>query len=122
MELALAPTLASSAAVPTRPNRATQRSVPAFLNKLYRCANRPTRGARRETLSLRIASVPCLEPAQENDSHGDADTATPCSMVSDTSTDDLIRWSEDGESFFGPFHPVARPAMMSNLSLSHAGR
>lgn len=36
MELALAPTLAQQAPVPTRPNRATQRSVPAFLNKLYR--------------------------------------------------------------------------------------
>ncbi|GAA5992190.1 hypothetical protein JCM10908_001811 [Rhodotorula pacifica] len=59
MELALAPALAAQAPIPTRPNRATQRSVPAFLNKLY-------------------------------------------SMVSDQSTDDLIRWSDDGDSFFVP--------------------
>ncbi|TKA53537.1 hypothetical protein B0A53_03828 [Rhodotorula sp. CCFEE 5036] len=59
MELALAPTLAAQPPVPTRPNRATQRSVPAFLNKLY-------------------------------------------SMVADQSTDDLIRWSDDGDSFFVP--------------------
>ncbi|BGO94937.1 hypothetical protein NBRC10512_000616 [Rhodotorula toruloides] len=67
LELALAAPLASSShqltvpasALPTKPNKATQRAVPAFLNKLY-------------------------------------------SMVSDPETDDLIRWSEDGDSFFVP--------------------
>ncbi|GAA5869340.1 hypothetical protein JCM3774_004210 [Rhodotorula dairenensis] len=59
MELALAPSLAAQGPLATRPNRATQRSVPAFLNKLY-------------------------------------------SMVADQSTDDLIRWSQDGDSFFVP--------------------
>ncbi|BGP27101.1 Heat shock transcription factor [Rhodotorula toruloides] len=67
LELALAAPLASSShqlavpasALPTKPNKATQRAVPAFLNKLY-------------------------------------------SMVSDPETDDLIRWSDDGDSFFVP--------------------
>ncbi|GAA5968470.1 hypothetical protein JCM11641_007646 [Rhodosporidiobolus odoratus] len=56
MELQLAgPSTATS--VPSKPNKATARSVPAFLNKLY-------------------------------------------SMVSDTATDDLIYWSDEGDSFF----------------------
>ncbi|GAA5916759.1 hypothetical protein JCM5296_002136, partial [Sporobolomyces johnsonii] len=46
-------------AMPTKPNKTTARSVPAFLNKLF-------------------------------------------TMVSDPATDDLIRWSDDGDSFFVP--------------------
>ncbi|GAA6010427.1 hypothetical protein JCM10207_001299 [Rhodosporidiobolus poonsookiae] len=46
-----------AAPAPPKPNKATSRSVPAFLNKLF-------------------------------------------NMVSDPATDDLIHWSEDGDSFF----------------------
>ncbi|GAA6040841.1 hypothetical protein JCM8097_007742 [Rhodosporidiobolus ruineniae] len=49
--------LAVPGLAPSKPNKATARSVPAFLNKLY-------------------------------------------SMVADTATDDLIHWSDDGDSFF----------------------
>ncbi|GAA5871995.1 hypothetical protein JCM8547_006211 [Rhodosporidiobolus lusitaniae] len=49
--------LASTSSAPSKPNKATAKAVPAFLNKLY-------------------------------------------SMVSDPATDELIYWSDDGDSFF----------------------
>lgn len=45
MELALAPALAAAgSSIQQRPNRVTQRAVPAFLNKLYRYAFRSQLG------------------------------------------------------------------------------
>lgn len=92
--------------VRAKPNKETTKNVPAFLTKLF-------------------TSVPLPTPLLPTPSSVERDTdtmdwLTPRSMVSDPGTDDLIRWSEDGDSFFGAARRHLDPCFPSPASLNQA--
>lgn len=124
---ALPPIPAGSAPEPsmrTKPNKETTKNVPPFLTKLYTSVlprlaclhSRPGELGQRNGLALALSRIRdglgrlvelsglALAAWRISAPPGASNvelTALPHSMVSEPETDHLIRWSEDGDSFFG---------------------